>query len=260
VTLSREPGSFRDPSGFVFVTDGVLYRQVNRVYEPHYRQLVRSGLYEELVAHRLLVPHEEVDIAADSVDACAILRPERIPFISYPYEWCFSQLKAAALQTLDIQKRALARGMTLRDASAFNIQFRGTSPIFIDSLSFGSYTAGQPWAAYRQFCQHFLGPLALMSTVDASLNQLTRVHLDGVPLALTARLLPARTRLRPGLGVHIHLHGRTDARLSSGKISGTGAAPTGRDMGRTAMLALVDSLEHGRAAGIQAGENAVVEL
>jgi len=243
VTLSREPGSFRDPSGFVFVADGVIFRQVNRVYEAQYRQLMRSGLYDELVTHRLLIPHEEVDTPGAGADACAILRPERIPFISYPYEWCFSQMKAAALQTLDIQKRAIAKGMTLRDASAFNVQFHGTRPIFIDTLSLGSYTEGQPWAAYRQFCQHFLGPLALMSTVDPSLNQLTRVHLDGVPLALTARLLPARTRLRPGLAVHVHLHARTDSRFSAGKLEGAAAPATGRGMSKTAMLALVDSLE-----------------
>ena len=132
----RDPGSFRDPTGFVFTHDGRLYRQINAGYEHAFVKLHESGLYDELAREGLLVPHEEVPLRlADAPPAHAVIAPERIAFISYPYEWCFGQLKAAALLTLDIQRRAVARGLVLRDASAYNVQFRGARPIFIDTLS-----------------------------------------------------------------------------------------------------------------------------
>ncbi len=120
--------------------------------------------------------------------------PELVSFISYPYEWSFSQLKDAALLTLKIQKRAIQHGLSLKDASAYNIQFQHGRPLLIDTLSFEIYPEGQPWVAYRQFCQHFLAPLALMAHVDVRLGQLLRLHIDGIPLDLASRLLPARTR------------------------------------------------------------------
>ena len=254
MTWTRDRGSFRDPSGFVFVQGGVAYRQVNDAFSDPYRRLMGSGLYEELSRSRLLVPHEEVSLRlADAPAAFAVLRPEQVPFISYPYEWCFSQLKAAALLTLEIQRRAIEHGLVLRDASAYNIQFIGPRPIFIDTLSFGPYVEGQPWSAYRQFCQHFLAPLALMAYVDPSLNELLRLHIDGVPLSLATSMLPLKTKLKPGLLMHLHLHGRSEAR-TSGAPQEEAAPPTNgsaadrarasaRSMGRTAMFGLIDSLD-----------------
>ena len=154
---SRHGASFRDPSGFIFYRDGELFRQVNKCYRDNYDQLLESGLYQKIVEAGLLVPHEEVDLSPiDPGKSYKILRPREIPFISYPYEWSFSQLKAAALLTLEIQKIALDFGMTLKDSSSYNIQYSGPSPIFIDTLSFEKYEPGKPWVAYRQFCQHFL--------------------------------------------------------------------------------------------------------
>src|SRR5690606_1194452 len=137
-----------------------------------------------------------------------VLQPDVIPFVSYPYEWCFSQLKDAALATLAIQKRALRSGMILKDASAYNIQFLNGKPVLIDSLSFEKYEEGRPWIAYRQFCQHFLAPLALMAYRDVRLSRLLRVHLDGVPLDLVSQLLPRRSYVNLGLALHIHVHAR----------------------------------------------------
>ena len=186
------PGSFRDPSGFLFLREGVLYRQVNPAYGEDYEHLVRSGLYESLAADGHLVRHEEVSSDA-STGAFRILQ-QTDSFVSYPYEWCFGQLKAAAELTLEIARKALGFGMCLKDASAYNIQFRGALPILIDTLSF-RLVPGEPWVAYRQFCQHFLAPLAVMAHRDARLSQLLRVYIDGLPLDLASELLPARTRL-----------------------------------------------------------------
>ena len=175
--------SFRDPSGLVFVREGVFYRQVNVPYKDNYDHLMSSGLYDKLADNKLLIPHEEVSLDPATPDsAYKVLKPEQVPFISYPYEWCFGQLKDAALTTLAIQKRALGFGMTLKDGSAYNIQFLKGRPVLIDTLSFEKYCEGQFWVAYRQFCQHFLAPLVLMSYTDVRLSQLLRVHIDGIPL------------------------------------------------------------------------------
>jgi hypothetical protein len=234
----RVAGSFRDPSGFLFRRDGRLYRQVNACYREHYDLLMASGLYDALRGADLLIPHTEAEAAPAEPDtAYKVLAPEVVPFISYPYEWCFSQLKDAALATLRIQKLALEHDLVLKDASAYNLQFHRGKPVLIDTLSFEAYHQGRPWIAYRQFCQHFLAPLALMAHVDVRLGQLLRIHLDGVPLDLASGLLPWRTRLSPGLGIHLHLHAKSQARHA-----GKAAAPVGR-VSRMALLGLTDSLE-----------------
>ena len=233
--------SFRDPAGFVYRQHGDLRRQVNLVYREHYDQLMASGLYEELARDRLLIPHEELeDVARDPVLAYKVIRPEPIEFISYPYEWSFSQYQDAALATLEIQRRALGRGMTLKDCSVYNVQFQRGRPIFIDTLSFETYHEGSPWVGYRQFCEHFLAPLALMSLTDHRLNQLCRTNIDGIPLDLAVRLLPIRSRLRWGLLMHLHLH----ASLQKAHAHQVGP-PAGARMrvSRNAVLGLIDSLE-----------------
>jgi hypothetical protein len=230
--------SFRDPSGQLFSLDGKLYRQVNRVYQDHYTRMMDSGLYQTLVDGGFLIPHEEADISPlNSRTAWKVIRPERVEFISYPYEWGFSQLKDAALVTLEIQKRALAHGMTLKDSSAYNIQFHRGKPVLIDTLSFEVYSEGEPWVAYRQFCQHFLAPLSLIALRDVRLAQLLRIYIDGIPLDLTSQLLPAKTRLNAALQMHIHLHAASQKRFASS------ALPTKRTMSKTALLGWVDSLE-----------------
>ena len=237
--------SFRDPSGFLFSRGGILYRQVNRAYADDYSRLMESGLYEKLVKAGLLVAHVEVDVPpADASLAFKIIQPERVPFISYPYEWSFTQLKDAALATLSIQKRALKVGMSLKDASAYNIQFVHGKPILIDTLSFEIYHEGKPWDAYRQFCQHFLAPLALMSHVDVRLGQLLRVYIDGIPLDLASRLLPASTRLNFGLLTHIHIHASAQTRYADADAKRVGESAIQRGgMSKNAFIGLIESLE-----------------
>lgn len=237
----RVGSSFRDPNGFMFVRDGELYRQINQSYAPEYSQLMQSGLYGKLTEAGLLIPHEEKDVpAADSTLAYKVIQPEYIPFISYPYEWAVSMLKVAARTTLAIQKRALKAGMTLKDASAYNIQFVRGKATLIDSLSFDIYHEGEPWVAYRQFCQHFLAPLALMVYTDVRLNQLLRVFIDGIPLDLAARLLPFRSRLNLGLFTHLHLHARLQKQHAGQPVQ----QKTGtRGMAKEAMLGLIESLD-----------------
>ena len=237
----RLPSSYRDPSGFIFSKEGVIYRQVNLLYQDDYDFLMGSGLYDDLVNSGLLIHHTELEEFPDmSPGGYKIIRPDLIPFISYPYEWSFSQLKDAALTTLQVQKKALEFGMTLKDANAYNIQFLRGKPVLIDTLSFQTYQEGTPWIAYRQFCQHFLAPLALASYRRIWMGQLLQVHLDGIPLELTSSLLPARTRFKPSLQIHIHFHSRFQGnapKQTKGQISSK------RGFGRKAFLGLIDSLE-----------------
>ena len=231
--------SFRDPSGFLFTRNGILYRQVNQRYAQEYSRLMESGLYEKLVKARLLIPHVEVqEVPAETGDCFKVLQPERVPFISYPYEWSFGQLKEAALATLSIQKRALKQDLSLKDASAYNIQFVRGKAALIDTLSFEIYKEGQPWVAYRQFCQHFLAPLALMALTDVRLTQLLRVYIDGIPLDLASELLPWRTHLNFGLLTHIHLHAGAQKKYAGEEVKSRSGT-----MSKQAMTGLIESLE-----------------
>ena len=237
---SRLGASFRDPAGFVFTRDGVLYRQVNEAGLSDFEQLMSSGLYADLVKSGDLVAHEDADpgLSPDG-RASRVIRPTPVEFISYPYEWCFSQLKDAALLTLRLQKAAIARGMSLKDATPYNVAFANGRPVWIDTLSFGVPKPDSPWVAYGQFCQMFLAPLALASRVDIRLLQLLRSYIDGIPLDLASALLPASTRLRPGLLMHLHLHATAQRRVPKGTATKT----TTRRLSRAALLGLVETLE-----------------
>ncbi len=230
--------SFRDPSGFLFRREGHIYRQINTSYKENYDLLINSGLYDNLVNAQLLIPHTEVNINSRlSDEAYKIIAPEVVPFISYPYEWCFSQLQDAALITLEIQKRSLEFGMSLKDCSAYNVQFRKGKPVFIDTLSFENYPQNRPWVAYRQFCQNFLAPLALMSLTDIRLNQLMRIYIDGIPLDLAGGLLPWSSWLKFSLLSHIHLHAKSQAHFADKTVD-----THGYELSRLSLLGLIDNL------------------
>jgi hypothetical protein len=206
-----------------------------------WRALHDRGLYTALVRDGLLIEHEDAPLEAAALPgAAAVIRPRELPLISYPYEWCFSQLKDAALLTLELQRRALAVGMRLKDASAYNVQFDRGRPIMIDSLSFEVADPAEPWPAYRQFCEHFLGPLALIGYRGPRSGLMLRDFIDGIPLDFAAELLPGRTKLRPGLMAHLHMHAGAQRRSAS-------AAPTAehrkpRRMTQLGQEALLDSL------------------
>jgi len=236
--IETVPGSFRDPSGFLFYKENEIFRQINLTYKENYDELMSSGLYDELVEEGLLLSHEEIaDEAKKDESIYKIIKPEHLSFISFPYEWCFSQLKDAALATLEIQNKALEHGMILKDASVYNIQFRDCRPVLIDTLSFEKYIEGEPWIAYKQFCQHFLAPLALMKSVDERLSQLFRVYIDGIPLDLASRLLPRKSMLSFSIATHIHLHAKSQKKYADQSVSKKRHA-----MKKLAMLGLIDNL------------------
>ncbi len=241
INYTQESSSFRDPSGFLFYYDDSLYRQINKSYSEHYEHLMESGLYQTLVNENLLISHEKADVPPPVKEKCyKIIKPKHIPFISYPYEWSFTQLKQAALTTLKIQQKAMEYDMVLKDASVYNIQFIDSKPIFIDSLSFEKYEQEKPWKAYRQFCQHFLAPLALMSHRDIRLNQLFRIYIDGIPLDLASKLLPFKTRFMFSLLSHIHAHAKSQKHYQNKKID-----PKQSRLSRRSFEGIISSLNSG---------------
>lgn len=236
--VRKHTASFRDPSGFIFEKEGEFFRQVNFIYKENYDFFINSGLFDEMVRKKYIVGHTEIDSDKSEKNVYKILKPEQIPFISYPYEWSFGALKDAALLTLEIQQLALKYDMSLKDASAYNIQFFNGAPILIDTLSLEKYPQNQPWVAYRQFCQHFLAPLALMSLTDLRLSSLLKIHLDGIPLDLTAKLLPGFARLNLGLLTHIFLHARSQK--THADDAGKKATPT---LPKNQLLGIIDNLK-----------------
>lgn len=235
--------SFRDPAGFVFRHNGEVFRAISQAYLPHFKAFVESGLAGELMAAGLLIPHQEVaDFPALPQHIGKVIRPEQLPYISYAAEWSFSQLQAAALATLRILKLSLEKGFVLKDATTSNIQFIGTRPVWIDTLSFEVWEEGQPWIAYRQFCEQMLGPLALMSYRDVRLGRVAELWQEGVPLELVSRLLPWRSWFRPGLFLHLHAHARV---RDQGKPAVSGQKkPSQRPFSRKAFLGLIQNLEN----------------
>jgi SAM-dependent methyltransferase len=240
MTRNSPVGSFRDPAGSIVLVDGVVHRRIEPAGREAYEQLIRSGLFEALVKEGLLIPHEDLGPSTDHPGAFTVLRPEAIATISYPYEWCFDQLRDAALVTLRVQRRALELGMSLKDASAYNVQFHRGRPILIDTLSFESFRP-QPWVAYRQFCQHFYAPLVLAARADVSLLRLLTLHIDGVPLDVASRLLPRRTFLRAGPLLHVHLHASAARRWTT--TSPDASTKKERGGSKEEARRLVDSLE-----------------
>jgi ribosomal protein L11 methylase PrmA len=204
----RDAGSFRDPSGTVMLAAGRVFRTVMPFAASDYELTRRTGIVEDLAREGLIVGERPVAkeiLGEAAADASYVVEHPRLPFISYPYEWCFHALKDAALLHLELHLRCLERAVTLSDASAFNIQFRGSSPVFIDALSFRPYREGEIWNAHRQFCDHFLNPLLLRALLGIPHNAWYRGSMDGIPVEHIARALPFRAKLSWNVVKHVLL-------------------------------------------------------
>lgn len=220
------PGSFRDPSGRIYHRGDKVYRTVTDHGAANFEFVRESGLIDRLVADGSLLPGEVVapDVLGEhGRDSRYVIEHPRLPFISYPYEWPFPALKAAALLHIDVHLAALDHGVTLSDASAYNVQFRGTQPVFIDLLSLRRYRDGEFWAGHRQFCEQFLNPLLLRSKLGIPHNGWYRGTLEGIGVAEINRLLPWHKKLSFNVLTHIVLH---DAFQRKAQASGPGLAKT----------------------------------
>lgn len=207
----RESGSFRDRRGRIsYIGDRVL-RTVMPIAADDFEFVRATGLVDELCAAGKLIGETEVDknvLGEEGAAASRVIEHPRLPFISYPYEWTFSALKAAAILHLDIQQAALRKNVTLSDASAYNVQFQGSEPIFIDSLSFRRYHDGEYWAGHRQFCEQFVNPLLLRCKAGIPHNAWYRGALEGIPAEELARVLPWTSRLSWNTLTNVHMQAR----------------------------------------------------
>lgn len=243
-----EPGSFRDPSGRVFTRDGRVFRCITPAGAEAYQAVAKTGALQKLVDAGLLIDTWEVSAAEAGVDgsgAVIVLEHRPIPFISYPYEWSFSQLKAAALLHLRLQRKALALGVHLSDASAYNVQFIGPRPVFIDALSLVPYEEGAYWDAYTSFCEHFLNPLLLKAKLGVDFHDMYRGALNGIRTTDLDALLPWHKKCAPKMLLHVAMQARM-TRAANRARPGTEEAlkrAKRRPFSRAALEAMLESLE-----------------
>jgi hypothetical protein len=212
-----EPGSFRDRDARVFYADGAVFRALSQTALDNFRALANTRFFPDAMSSGRIVQSDLVDplsVAGDLPPGswAGVLRHETIPTVSYPYEWSFGMLKEAALLQLDLIRGALDEDLSLKDATPFNVQFRGAQPVFIDVASFERREAGDPWPGYRQFCQTFLYPLMLQAYKGVSFRPWLRGRLEGVEPGDCRRLMSVRDWLRPGVLRHVHLHASVERR------------------------------------------------
>ena len=206
--------------------------------------MARTGLLERLWAARSLVTTAQVDAVAPvptDHDWALVLEHEAVPFVSYPFEWCFSMLRDAATLHLEILMESLARGVTTKDGHAYNVQWWGSRPSFIDVASFTMDVAG-PWPGYRQFCETFLNPLFLQAHRGVDFQPWLRGRLAGIPVADMRRLLSARDLVRRGVLRHVVFHGLMDRRAtasSQATMVAMAEAGFGRDLAEAAAASLL---------------------
>ncbi len=211
--MNKELASFRDPASILFFDNFHYYRGIGNDYLKHFEHFKTSGLKERLTSENLIINFDEINDEEGQLGqgySNFFLRTKRLPFISYPSEWSFSQYKEAALLTLKICQIALKYGMILKDASAYNIQFYGIKPILIDLTSFEIYESGSPWKAYYQFCKHFLAPLFLSSKKNFHLQKLMGYFIDGIPLRITVSLCSFTDFFNWGFLIHLYLHSKVE--------------------------------------------------
>jgi len=220
-----EPGSFRDPASSVFYLDGRVLRGFDQTGWADFEALAATGFYQRATEHGELVKTTPVELAtlppaAQEKGFAGVVEHERVPVVSYPFEWTFSMLRAAALVHLDLLLQGLADGFTMKDGYAYNLQFRGARPVFIDVGSFTRVQPGEPWAGYRQFCQTMLYPLLLQAHRGVRFQPFLRGSLQGIS-PQDARGLLRGASGKAGVLKHVVLHQAMDARMSGARASDT---------------------------------------
>lgn len=244
-----DPGSFRDPDTRVVHHDGAVFRVLSERGLTDWRRLASTRFYDRLTEQGLLIGTRETSrqgLVELARTWAAVLEHERLPVVSYPYEWSFGMLKDAALLQLDLTLAALDEDMTLKDATPFNVQWIGVRPTFIDVGSFTAYEPGEPWSGYRQFCETFLYPLLLQAYRDIPFHPWLRGRLDGMTAAECRSFLSLRDYLRPGVLTHVYLHAKAQARYEDSDVNVTAelhAAGFGAALIRTNMERLRRTVE-----------------
>ena len=218
--VEREASSYRDRNGMVFHRGERVFRYLSERALSNWRGLEGEAFFQTLLRDGKVIGTRLVDPAEEDIDLdgwAGVLEHTRIPFVSYPYEWSFGMLKDAALLHLELMRQALSADMILKDSSAYNIQWTGARPVFIDIPSFEPLKKGEPWVGYRQFCELFLYPLMLMAYKGVDFRPWLRGRIDGIPAEDMHRLMSARDLLRPGVLLHVAAQSALQRRYSAGR-------------------------------------------
>ncbi|SBT41560.1 class I SAM-dependent methyltransferase [Micromonospora narathiwatensis] len=238
-----EPGSFRDPGNRVFHRRGEVLRGLDERSTRDWRALAASDFFRDLLAAGKVCGTEELLPTPVDLPWATVLRHERIPFVSHPYEWSYGMLRDAALLHLEVLRSAVTAGFTTKDGSAYNLQWRGATPVFIDVGSFEPARDGEPWAGYRQFCQTLLYPLLLQAHLGLDFQPWLRARIDGIEPEQMRRLFSGARRLRPGVLTHVHLHGAMQDHHAHASTSDVRAQLRAAGYSRELVLATVRGLE-----------------
>ena len=216
--IALEPGSFRDRTARVFYHDGKIFRGLNETALEEWQALSTTSFFRRLSGTGAIVPTQQRDCrpcppqraahGGRSAVGRACSNTRRLPFVSYPYEWSFEMLRDAALLQLDLVLAGLDEGIGLKDASAYNLQWKGVSPVFVDVASFYKRAEGEPWVGYRQFCQMFLYPLLVQAYRDVPFQPWMRGNIDGMDAEVCLNLLSARDYMRGGVLAHVYLQAK----------------------------------------------------
>ena len=210
--------SYRDTAARVVKKESGYYRYIFHEYKAEYDHLIQSGLYEELTQKDLLIEHQEIQIDTDDPKVYKLLLPTQIPFQSYPFEWSYKQWRKAILSYLRINSIALKYGMILKDATPYNFYLIGGKAVMFDTSSFIFFKENDKWIAYRQFCEEFLSPIALMHYNGGEWSKLTMANLRGMPLSFVSKQLPIKSWFNLTTLLHIHLHSKYSGNNESKEI------------------------------------------
>ncbi|MBM6593718.1 methyltransferase domain-containing protein [Microvirga pudoricolor] len=243
----RNAGSYRDPAGHVYEDAGRIFRTINERARADYETVRDKGILSAAAQKGLLIESREIEKPAGQegfARAAYVVEHPRVPFISYPYEWSFGALKAAALHHLDLQLDLLAQDAVLSDATAYNVQFIGSQPVFIDLLSVRPYRKGEFWIGHRQFCEQFLNPLLLQSSLGIAHNTWYRGSLEGIPTADLARALPFSSRLSWNMLSQVILQAKLQAKATNAPAKAIQEAKNTRTLSRTAYEGMLRQLRN----------------
>jgi SAM-dependent methyltransferase len=199
-----------------YADDGTVLRALTGEALEDFRRVAATDFFTRAISEGRIVGTELLEPAPPGVKGyAAALRHERIPFVSYPYEWSFSMLRAAALLQLELLLGALEEDVVLKDGSPYNVQWKGATPVFVDVGSFEPVRPGEAWAGYRQFCMLNLYPLLLQAYRGVPFNAWLRGSLEGIEPAEMRGLLSLGDLVRPGVITHVRLHSALERRLGS---------------------------------------------
>ena len=231
----RHPSSYRDPSGFIFKENNKVYRQINPVFFDEYKAAVSAGIYKSLFDKKWLVSHKEISSDHNKI----ILEPEQLDFVTYPYEWSFTQYKHAAQLTLRLQLWLLENDFSLKDATAFNVAFQNGKAIFIDTLSIEKYKINAPWKALKQFNEHFFGPLLLAQNYGGVHLKTLQHSINGIDLNEVKRQLPFFSRFNPTVYSHMYLLSKSDVENDSNE----GGSDPSVELSKASQIKMLSALD-----------------